>query len=99
MVTATLIERHNFIRVFNVITPDGNFEVIYDGEGLGYERVLVNGEVVSKKKTIWWYAPEFKFEIGSIQAIIYVKVWVWLKIRSFVLEIGGERVYSEGDIK
>jgi hypothetical protein len=37
------------------------FYVVYYGQGSGYEQVVVNNQVVCKKKTIWWYAPEFEF--------------------------------------
>ena len=92
MVKADLIAKRWLVRAFNITTSEGSFLVVYDGQGTGYEQVLVDGEVVCKKKTIWWYAPEFEFSIGSIQAVIHIRVWAWLAVRSFQLTIDGQCV-------
>ena len=96
MIKADLIAEHWLVRGFEVTTHEGMFYVVYYGQGSGYEQVVVNNEVVCKKKTVWWYAPEFKFSIGSIPATIQLRVWAWLAIRSFSLDVGGQRVYFEG---
>lgn len=96
MIKADLIAKHWLVRGFDVTTREGTFYVVYFGQGSGYEKVVVNNEVVCKKKTVWWYAPEFKFSVGSIPATIQIRVWAWLAIRSFSLDIGGQRVYFEG---
>lgn len=96
MIRANLIAKHWLVRGFEVSTNEGLFYVVYNGQGSGYEQVVVNNQVVCKKKTLWWYAPEFDFLIGSIPATIQIRVWAWLAIRSFSLDLGGQRVYSEG---
>jgi len=72
--TVELIEKLGFVRVFEVSDSEGRFEVTYDGEGMGYEQVLVNGEVIAKKRTVLWYAPEFRFNIGAKHAVMYIRV-------------------------
>ena len=95
MIKADLVAKHRLVRAFEITTHEGRFLVTYDGQGSGYEQILVNNEVVRKKNTTWWYAPEFKFSVGSIPSVIYVRVWAWLAIRSFSLEIGNQRIYFE----
>lgn len=46
MLFATLQEKRRLFRKFNVVTPEGIFEVAYDGIGMGHELVLVEGEIV-----------------------------------------------------
>ncbi|HLM61440.1 MAG TPA: hypothetical protein VK308_11610, partial [Pyrinomonadaceae bacterium] len=96
MIRAELIAKHWLTRGFEVTTHEGLFYVVYYGQGSGFEQVVVNNQVVCKKKTVWWYAPEFEFSVGSLPATIKIRVWVWLAIRSFSLDIDGKRVYFEG---
>jgi len=96
MIRAELIAKHWLTRGFEVTTHEGLFYVVYYGQGSGFEQVVVNNQVACKKKTVWWYAPEFKFSVGPLPATIEVRVWAWLAIRSFSLDIGGKRVYFEG---
>ena len=95
-VNAKLNAKRWLIRVFEVSTLSGVQEVAYYGQGMGYECVLVNGNVVSKKNSYLWYVPEFRFHIGDLPAKIKVRVWPWFTIRSFTLEIAGKVVYQEG---
>jgi hypothetical protein len=95
-VSARLIGKRWLYREFDVRTPRGGYTVIYYGRGLGYECVLVNDEVVDKKDSYFWYVPEFRFKIDDLPAVIKVRVWPWLILRSFILEVGGKEVYHEG---
>lgn len=95
-VNAKLITKRWLSRCFEVSTLSGVQEVAYHGRELGYECVLVNGNVVSKKNSYLWYVPEFQFQIGDLPATIKVRVWPWFAIRSFTLEIAGKVVYQEG---
>ena len=95
MFIANLIEKHWLYRTFNVITPEGLFEVVYNGHGLGFEEVIVNGEIASRVESYFWYVPKFKFNIGNSPAKIEISVWAWFQIRHFNLEINGESVYDE----
>lgn len=96
MITARLIERRWLYRDFDVVTPEGIFKVAYYGRGQGYEEVWLNGEVACHRRSYLWYAPEFEFSIGTLPAVIRVRVWIWLAIRSLSLEVDGRRVYYEG---
>src|SRR5262249_36995132 len=93
--SARLIGKRWLYREFDVHTSRGGYNVVYYGRGWGYECVLVNGEVVDKKNSYFWYVQEFRFKIGNLPAIIKVKVWPWFVLRSFVLEVGGKEVYHE----
>ena len=99
IIKAELIAKHWLVRGFEITTKEGFFYVVYYGQGDGYEQVVVNNEVVCKKKTTWWYAPEFNFLIGSMPATIQIRVWAWLAIRSFSLNVGDHQVYFEGKQK
>jgi hypothetical protein len=94
-VSVTLEEKSWLYRAFEVVTTGGVYRVTYNGRGLGYESVTVNEEVAARQVSVMWFVPEFCFSIGSTQAIVKVKVWPWLAIRSFELIIDGESVYSE----
>lgn len=95
MYIAKLLEKRWLYRKFEVLAPHGTFEVAYNGTGIGYEEVLVNGEIAKRKQSLLWYVPEFDFTVGGAQAKISVRVWAWTQIRVFDFEINGETVYSE----
>ena len=85
-------------RVYRCIEIDAGpekFHLEYAGMGNGYECVLVNGNVVAFKNTIFWYNPEFQLRIGTLPAMIKVRFWPWMYLRSFSFEIDGHIVYSE----
>lgn len=95
MAIANLMERKWLWRNFHVVTADGVFEVTYNGKGAGYEEVLVDGEVVCRVPSHFWYVPKFDFRIGSTPAQIKVKVSGLLQISSFDLIVNQTAVYSE----
>lgn len=95
MIFANLIEKHRLSRKFNVITPEGVFEVIYNGEGMGYEEIIVDNQIASRMKSYLWYVPRFEFFIGSSPAIVEVSVSNWHKIVHFTVVIANETVYTE----
>lgn len=92
---ANLIEKKWLWRTFHVVSPEGVFEVIYNGKGIGYEEIIVNGEVACRLLSHFWYVPKFDFLIGNLESQVNVRVWAWLQIRSFDLVINGETVYLE----
>jgi len=94
-VTARLDEKGWLYRAFEVTTFEGNYRVIYDGRGLGHESVSVNGKFAAGRTSAIWFIPEFSFSVGSIPALLKVRVWPWFAIRSLELIINGEAVYSE----
>ena len=93
--TVKLDEKGWLYRAFEVITPKGTYRVTYNGRGLGNESVTVNGKFAAGQTSAIWFIPEFSFSVGSIQALLKVKVWPWFAIRSLELIINGESVYSE----
>ena len=95
MFIAELIEKRALYRKFHVLSPHGTFEVVYNGGGMGYEEILVNGQTACRHNSYFWYVSEFEFKIGRANAKITVHVWVWLQIRSFNFDIDDETVYSE----
>jgi len=74
-VSARLCGKRWLYREFDVRTSRRHYNVVYYGRGWGYECVLVNGRVVDKKNSYFWYVPEFCFKIGNLPAIIKVRVW------------------------
>lgn len=90
-----LIKKSWLKRHLSVQTQTGTYEVTYDGRGMGYESVLVDGHIAKVMHSYLWYAPEFRFQISDLPCIIKVRVWPWLTIRSFTLEIAGTVVYKE----
>lgn len=93
---ASLKRRRVHYRCFDVATPEGSFVVEYYGQGMGSERVLVDGQVAGSGRSTWWYVPHFRFRIGSADAVLVVRFWPWLTLRWLKLIVGGRIIYSEG---
>jgi hypothetical protein len=94
--TASLKQKRVNYRRFEVVTMEGDFVVEYYGQGMARERVLVNGQVAGRGRSTWWYAPHFRFRIGSADAVLAVHFSPWLTIRWLKLIVDGRIVYSEG---
>jgi len=83
-------------RCFAVTTPDGRYVVEYNPRGVGYETVLVDGEVAQSKESKRWFVPQFEFKVGPANALLTVRVWPWFAIRSLKLIVAGRVLYTEG---
>ncbi|HZH33667.1 MAG TPA: hypothetical protein VEX64_02445 [Pyrinomonadaceae bacterium] len=95
MLIATLTDKGRLFRKLNVVTSEGVFEVIYDGNGIGYESILVDGKIAARTSSYFWYVPEFNFNLGSLSATVNVRVSLLLSIRLFSLEVEGQQLYAE----
>ena len=93
--TARLDEKGWLYRAFEVTTPEGTYRITYNGRGLGHESVTVNGEFAAGGTSTMWFIPEFSFTVGTIPALLKVKVSPWFAIRSLELIMDGQSVYSE----
>jgi hypothetical protein len=100
-VNATLTKKSRFGRVLSVTIPDGDFTVEYNGYGIGYESVLVNGQVAAKRSGWGKMSHRYEFRIGSSKAALTVAIPRWCEVipvcnlSAFALEIDGEVVYAE----
>ena len=95
MIFANLIEKRRLFRKINVITQEGVFEVIYNGQGMGYEEIIVNNKIANRTHSYLWYVPEFEFLVGNLPAKVRVGVSVRMKIKQFSLTVSDENVYAE----
>jgi hypothetical protein len=95
MALANLIDKRRLTRDLSVVTSEGVFDVKYNGNGMGYEEILVDGKTAKRTISIFWYVPRFEFNIGNQMAVVNVGVSPLLKIKKFDLEINGQTVYSE----
>src|SRR5262249_25430763 len=93
---ATAIESSWLRRVLEVHTDEGWFLVEYNGRGFGYESVYVNGELALASTSLAWFVPRFDFRMGPHPAVVEVRVWPWLTIRSFRLTVDDAVLYAEG---
>jgi hypothetical protein len=93
---ASLKQRRIHYRCFDVATPEGSFVVEYYGKGMGNELVVVDGQVVGRGRSTWWFAPHFRLRIGSTDAVLMVRFWPWLTVRWLRLIVGGQIIYFEG---
>lgn len=96
VVKAELIEKGWLYRTIRLKTTGGFKTLTYYGRGAGYECVLVNSEVVSKNKSLLWYTPEFRLRVDSMDVVVNIRVWPWLTIRKFWIEVDSNMVYAEG---
>lgn len=95
MLTARLTRSGWLHRAIEVTLPDGRHVVEYDGRGIGFEQVSVDGAVI--RQTCWyWFVPRFEFKIGGWASVVEVRVWPWLSLRSVVLRVGDQVAYAEG---
>lgn len=92
---AELVERRWLFRTVNLTTSKGDFKITYFGKGTGYECVFVNDELVSKKDSHLWYVPELDFNFQGMNISVNVRVYPWLTIRKFWIEVDKNIVYSE----
>lgn len=92
---ATLRHQGFLLRRIEVETSEGRFQVTYEGTGMGFEQVLVDGAVACRKDSWVWFEPWFEFSLGSQPALLEVRVWAWLGIRSLKLTVAGQTVYCE----
>jgi hypothetical protein len=74
---------------------DGVHLVDYDGRGFGYEQVNFDGSIL-RILSLWWYVPRFEFKLSGWPSVVEVRVYPWLTLRSFALQVDGEVLYSEG---
>lgn len=95
LVKTVLVDKGWLYRVVRLDTTDGPHEVIYYGRGFDYECVFVDGKVVSKSKSVFWHTPEFRFQVGSMDVAVNVRVWPWFTIRKFWIDINGKTVYTD----
>jgi hypothetical protein len=94
--SSRLIDRGWLRRVIEVSLSSGNHFVEYDGRGLGYEHVAVDGTVICAKSWLW-FVPRFEFKLAGYPTVVEVRVWPWLALRSLSLRVGDQIVYAEGD--
>ena len=94
----TLVDRSWWRRAFRVETKPRPVEVIYNGRGLGYEQVLVDGHVAVRKRSWFWFVPHFEFQFAGHSATFDVAVWPWFAISTFRFTIDGDLVYEEHNV-
>ncbi len=68
--------------------------VEYDGRGIGYEQVSVDGVVI--RGSHYWFVPRFEFKVGGLAGTVEIRVWPWLTLRSLILRLGDIVIYAEG---
>ena len=90
-----LLEKRWLFRVVDLATSKGDFKITYFGKGMGYECVFVNDELVSKKDSHLWYVSKFEFNFQGMNISVNVRVYPWLTIRKFWIEVDNNIVYSE----
>jgi len=96
MASAELKSKSSLRRQILVQAAGERFLLGYNGWGLGYESVTVDGEVVERKGDRLWSVPTFHLAVGAADVRIEVRVWPWLAIECFWVYVDGEVVYAEG---
>ena len=85
-------------RMIAVRSPeDEDFDVVYNGWGLGSERVIVNGSCAKRVYHSSLTAfPRITFQLGRHSAAVNVRASLWWAIiQQFELEVDGVVVYRE----
>ncbi|MCI0462617.1 MAG: hypothetical protein L0Z62_37175 [Gemmataceae bacterium] len=95
-VRTTRRERGWLRRLLEVLTPEGAvFLVEYNGRGMGYESVSVNGELVARSSGPLWFVPRFEFFLGPRRAALEVRIGPLLNLLDLHLLIDGQVVYCD----
>ena len=94
--TAFEVDRSWLYRALEVCAPWGEFFVEYDGRGLGYESVYVNGRLANRRRSPLWFVPHFEFDLGGHRACLDLRFWPWCTLRSISLSVGQHLVYAGG---
>ena len=68
----------------------------YQGAGMGFEEVRVDGEVAVQKRSFVWFVPRFEFAVAGHPALLEVRVGWLLKISALRLRVDSWPVYTEG---
>lgn len=92
--TLRLLKKGSLYRKFLLECKDGSNVIEYNGWGGGYESIIVDG-VYNRYVSLICFRSGFEFTVGSEVFVVYIKVWPWLKIRSFKIVCDGETIYSE----
>ena len=95
MLQTQLLEKKWLKRVFQVETDTGIHRIEYNGRGIGFETVKVDGQVSVQKRSWFWFIPKFTFQLESISGEINVRVGPSLSIRSFRLILNSVIYYQE----
>jgi hypothetical protein len=93
---AKLSRSSRLVREWEFTNGAGLYRLSYDGRGMGYESVVIDGLVVQKKRSWLWYVPRFDFAIDSLPGVIEVRVGPWFSIRAIRLKISGQVLFEEG---
>ena len=100
--TAALVKRSLYLRVLDVTTAHGTFTVEYNGYGICYESVLVDGKLAARRSGLFGkMSHRYEFAIGPSKAALTVSLSAWgeviplSKLQSFSLELDGRCVYAE----
>ena len=99
-----LLKKTRVGRILRLSTPSGGYTVEYSGYGAGCESVLVDGAVVSRKRSWVKMVPRFEFPIGPHAGVIRIETKLWRdllgpfigRLESFVLEVDSKVVYEDG---
>jgi len=91
-------------RNFKIEAPLGNYELSYNGRGLGSEKVTLNGEKCIQYSLTGlygtpfkgWFAPTFEINNSGNNFKVEVRIWPWLTIRSLYVYLNNKAIYKEG---
>jgi hypothetical protein len=56
----------------------------------------VQGQPAAVSENQLWFVPRFESAIDAMLAVLEVRVWPWLAVRSLRLHIDGQTIYEEG---
>lgn len=89
-----LVQKSWLKRIIKI--PGTDETVTYSGRGISTEKCVVAGEQYVSQSEFGWFVPEFYFIYKDMKFNVQVRVWPWLGLRSLVVSLNGEHIYSEG---
>lgn len=98
MTEVNLVQSGRLIREWEITDGPRSCRLTYNGNGTGYESVLINNQILKKTRSWLWCVPRFDFQVYDMPAVIEVRVWPWLVIRAIRLKISDQIFHQEGTI-
>lgn len=93
--SAKLVRRSWLTREWDVEVAGEHHRVKYNGTGVGFEEVLLDGLRACVVRTRHWFAPRFEFVVAGAPALVEVDITPALRVKRARLVIADRIVWDE----
>ncbi len=93
-----IIKKKSWLKsVIEISEGNKQITLTYNGRGIGYETVSIQGEEYTEQKAvaILWFVPKFELEYEEQKYLIQIDVSFRLTIKSLLIQRNGRVIYCE----